>query len=83
LRAGNMSMNKSATTAAGKSSPSGRAYSSAYFPSSHSAPSLWVLGKYEEEYVRLDGRWKFKTVRFVTIVQAPYEKGWGTLVGRG
>jgi ketosteroid isomerase-like protein len=44
--------------------------------------AVWVLGKYEEEYVRLEGRWKFKTVRFVTIVQAPYEKGWGTLVGR-
>ena len=34
-------------------------------------------------YVRLDGRWKFKTVRFVTVVQAQYEKGGGILVGRG
>jgi ketosteroid isomerase-like protein len=42
--------------------------------------ALWVLGKYEDEYVRLDGRWKFKTVRFVTIVQAPYDQGWGRLL---
>jgi ketosteroid isomerase-like protein len=50
---------------------------------SHGGEALWVFGNYEEEYVRLDGRWKFKNVRFVTAVQAPYKEGWGKLVAQG
>ena len=45
--------------------------------------AMWVFGNYEEDYVRLDGKWKFKNIRFVTAVQAPYKDGWGALVPRG
>ena len=45
--------------------------------------AMWLFGNYEEEYVRLDGRWKFKHVRFVTAVQAPYNEGWLKLVAEG
>jgi hypothetical protein len=43
---------------------------------------LWVFGNYEEDYVRLDGRWKFQNVRFVTAVMAPHQEGWGKLVAQ-
>ena len=38
--------------------------------------SLWIFGNYEEDYVRLDGKWKFKNVRFVTSVLSPDNAGW-------
>ena len=49
---------------------------------SHAGEAAWMFGNYEEEYVRLDGKWKFKTVRYVSAVQAPYAEGWGKLVAQ-
>lgn len=49
---------------------------------SHAGQAAWMLGNYEEEYVRLDGKWKFKRVHFVSAVEAPYEEGWGKLVAQ-
>lgn len=44
--------------------------------------ALWVFGKYEEDYVRVEGRWKFKNVRFVTTAICPYEEGWAKVVAQ-
>jgi len=44
--------------------------------------AVWVFGKYEEEYVRLDGKWKFQHVRFVTAALCPYEEGWAKVVAQ-
>jgi len=45
--------------------------------------AYWVFGKYEETYVRLDGKWKFKDIRFVTTAMCPYEEGWANVVAQG
>ena len=42
----------------------------------HAGYSLWIFGNYEEEYVRLNGKWKFKNVCFVTAVQSLHNEGW-------
>jgi hypothetical protein len=36
----------------------------------------WVAGRYFNEFVRVDGRWKFKHIRIVGIFSSPYEEGW-------
>jgi len=48
----------------------------------HSGEAIWMFGNYEEEYVRLEGTWKFKSVRYVPAVEAPYKEGWGKLVAQ-
>lgn len=49
----------------------------------HEGQAVWVFGKYEEDYVRLDGKWKFRNVRFVTTAMCPYEEGWAKVVAQG
>jgi ketosteroid isomerase-like protein len=36
----------------------------------------WLAGIYDEEYVRVNGAWKFKKVTTDFKVVAPYELGW-------
>lgn len=36
----------------------------------------WVQGKYTNEYVNVNGQWKFKKVMFKTTFSAPYAEGW-------
>jgi hypothetical protein len=38
--------------------------------------SRWLLCEYDEEYVRVDGRWMFKTVKMKVNFYAPHLKGW-------
>jgi hypothetical protein len=38
--------------------------------------ALWVLGVYENEYVKEDGKWKFKKIQYSIIFCTPYEDGW-------
>jgi len=38
--------------------------------------ALWLGGKYEEEYVKVRGEWKFKFLRAVFDYMTPYEAGW-------
>lgn len=36
----------------------------------------WLAGKYEEEYVKVNGAWKFKKVTARINFIAPYDEGW-------
>jgi len=38
--------------------------------------SYWCLGKYDMEYVKEDGTWKFLKFRYRLTYMTPYEKGW-------
>ncbi len=38
--------------------------------------AVWVFVKYNNEYVKEDGVWKFRSLHVATIFRAPYELGW-------
>ncbi len=38
--------------------------------------AVWINGKYEEEYVKVGGEWKFKTVVGKIYYNTPYDEGW-------
>jgi hypothetical protein len=40
----------------------------------HSA--IWILGIYDERYVRTPEGWKIHTLRFISAANAPYDLGW-------
>ncbi|MEQ8349273.1 MAG: nuclear transport factor 2 family protein [Sneathiellaceae bacterium] len=37
---------------------------------------LWGAARYEDEYVKVDGAWKFKLVKLRSIMWSPFESGW-------
>ncbi|MBI4695006.1 MAG: nuclear transport factor 2 family protein [Gammaproteobacteria bacterium] len=37
--------------------------------------AVWIMGKYEEEYVRVGGRWMFKLLALDVRAFSPYDKG--------
>lgn len=39
--------------------------------------AFWLLGKYEEDYVRTPEGWKIKLLRWVSAAITPFEEGWG------
>jgi hypothetical protein len=38
--------------------------------------SRWLLGDYDEEYVRLNGIWLFKKIDFVVNYNVPFDQSW-------
>lgn len=38
--------------------------------------AVWFQARYDEEYVREGGRWKFKLIKLSAIFLTPYDKGW-------
>jgi len=38
--------------------------------------AVWIQGKYENTYVRVDGDWKFSHLKFNMLFGTPYEDGW-------
>src|SRR5690606_21834477 len=44
--------------------------------------ATWMAGTYENEFVRVDGRWKFIKDQQVNTYFAPYETGWKELAQR-
>ena len=38
--------------------------------------SRWLLGDYDEQYVRIGGTWKFKKIDFVVNYNVPSDKSW-------
>lgn len=43
---------------------------------------LWMAGIYENEFVKIDGEWKFKKDQVINSYFAPYDVGWKTLAPR-
>jgi hypothetical protein len=37
---------------------------------------LWLAARYEDDYVKINGAWKFKHLRVIGRMSAPYEEGW-------
>jgi hypothetical protein len=38
--------------------------------------ATWCSGRYFEEYVKVDGEWKYKLLRFTPYFITPFDKGW-------
>lgn len=38
--------------------------------------AMWFTGKYENEFIKLDGEWKLLKVHLIAYTRAPYELGW-------
>ena len=38
--------------------------------------ALWLGARYEDDYLKLNGEWKFAHLRAIGRMSAPYEKGW-------
>ena len=38
--------------------------------------AIWIAGRYEDDYVKVDGRWLFSKVNLKILVRTPYEDGW-------
>ena len=39
---------------------------------------FWLAARYEDDYVKINGVWKFKHLRAIGRMAAPYEKGWAS-----
>jgi len=39
---------------------------------------LWLAARYEDDYVKINGAWKFKHLRAFGRMVAPYEEGWAS-----
>jgi SnoaL-like domain len=37
---------------------------------------MWLAARYEEDYVKVNGDWKFAHLRAIGRMSAPYETGW-------
>jgi ketosteroid isomerase-like protein len=44
--------------------------------------AMWMGGTYENEFVKIDGRWKFHRDQQINTYFAPYETGWKDLAQR-
>ena len=38
--------------------------------------AYWLAARYEDDYVKINGEWKFQHLRAIGRMTAPYEKGW-------
>ena len=38
--------------------------------------ATWSSGRYDEEYVRVDGHWRFKNVNLTLFFWTPFDQGW-------
>jgi len=38
--------------------------------------AVWLAARYEDDYVKINGEWKFQHLRAIGRMAAPYEKGW-------
>jgi hypothetical protein len=37
---------------------------------------MWLAARYEDDYVKINGEWKFAHLRAIGRMSAPYETGW-------
>jgi len=47
-------------------------------PASQISPkkAFWIAGKYQGNYVKVNGEWKFKKLTAIIYYNTPYEDGW-------
>lgn len=38
--------------------------------------AYWFVGKYDNEYVKEDGKWKLRSLHNLVYIRSPYDKGW-------
>lgn len=38
--------------------------------------AVWGSGRYDEEYVKVDGQWKFKNLNLASNFWTPFDEGW-------
>jgi hypothetical protein len=38
--------------------------------------AYWLAARYQDDYVKINGEWKFQHLRAIGRMAAPYEKGW-------
>jgi hypothetical protein len=38
--------------------------------------AFWIAGKYDNEYVKENGAWKFKSLRPICWIRSPFDEGW-------
>ena len=36
----------------------------------------WLAARYDDDYVKINGEWKYKHLRAIIRMAAPYQKGW-------
>lgn len=44
-----------------------------------SKTALWIQGRYEDEFVKLNGKWMWQSITFITHFAAPFDVGWSGL----
>lgn len=42
----------------------------------HKLTAYWFFGKYDNEYIKVDGKWKFLSIKAMVIFRSPYDQGW-------
>ncbi len=47
--------------------------------------ALWMSGKYDNEFVKEDGKWRFRSLHWHVFFRSPFEEGWvkRPIVGSG
>lgn len=38
--------------------------------------ALWICGRYDNEFIKVDGKWKLLKVHLVTYFKTPFDQGW-------
>lgn len=46
-------------------------------PCTSQGEDMWIQGRYDDEYVRVDGEWRFAAVEAEFNYVADYDEGWG------
>ena len=41
--------------------------------------AVWVQGKYDEEYVKVGGKWMWRSIRFTPDYFTPFDEGWARI----
>ena len=51
-------------------------FCSSTMPSPEGDRAMWVQASYDNEFVKINGRWKFSLLRLVFNFITPYDEGW-------